>query len=227
MSQVSPPLRIALVAAIAFAAIWALVIRPQPEPPVTQDPAAVETAATAAGADANRSATSADPSAAAAAATNANASVAAAEAAADGLPGEAAVTAAGSTPADASPAPPVELNRPALARLPADVASAVRQDKVLAILFWNSRAPEDRRVRRALRDANSHGKRVFVRAAPVSDISRYAPITRGVDVAQSPTLVVVDSDLRAEALVGYVARTTIRQALSDAIRAGSAAKAAR
>ena len=214
MSQVSPPLRIALIAAVAFLGVWALFLRPQAEPPVAADPAAVETASTPA---------AADPSAAAAAAANANASVAAAEATAGELTGETAATgtgtaaASGTTPA----APKVDLNRQALAKLPADIARAVRRDKVVALLFWNSRAPEDRRVRRALRDANPYDKRVFVRVAPVSEIARYAPITRGVDVAQSPTLVVVDSDLHAEALVGYVARTTIRQALSDAVRSGS------
>ena len=100
------------------------------------------------------------------------------------------------------------------------MARAVRRDKVVAILFWNSRSPEDRRVRGALRDANTYDGRVFIRVAPISDIARYAPITRGVDVQQSPTLVVVDSGLHAESLVGYVSRTTIRQALSDAVRAG-------
>lgn len=214
MSRVSPPLRIALIAAVAFLGVWALFLRPQPDPPVVADPAVEATSTPAA----------ADPSAAAAAAANANASVAAADATAGELTGEAAAAGTGtSTPAapGAAAAPEVDLNRQALAKLPADVARAVRRDKVVALLFWNSRAPEDRRVRRALRDANTHDKRVFVRVAPVSDIARYAPITRGVDVAQSPTLVVVDSDLHAEALVGYVARTTIRQALSDAVRAGA------
>ena len=216
MSQVSPPLRIALIATVAFVGIWVLFLRPQPEPPVSQDAAAVE----AVGAT---SATTA-PSAATAAAADANASVAAADAAAGELTGEGAAAtspAAAVAPRAATTAPPVELNRAALAKLPADVARAVRRDKVVALLFWNSSAPEDRRVRRAIRDADLNDKRVFVRVAPVSDIARYAPITRGVDVAQSPTLVVVDSDLHAEALVGYVARTTIRQAISDAIRAGS------
>ena len=224
MSQVSPPLRIALIAAVAFAGIWALFLRPQPEPPVIQDPAAVGAAATPVASKAASTApTSTDPSAAAAAAADANASVAAAEATAGELTGEAstaAVTAA-TAPSAEPVTPPVELNRQALAKLPADVAGAVKRDKVVALLFWDSRAPEDRRVRRALRDANTYGGRVFVRAAPVSQIARYAPITRGVDVAQSPTLVVVDADLHAESLVGYVARTTIRQALSDAIRASS------
>ena len=213
MSQVSPPLRIALIAAVAFLGVWALFLRPQPEPPVVSDPAVEATSTPAA-----------DPSAAAAAVADANASVAAADATAGELTGETvpAGTATTTSGAPGAAAPPdVDLNRHALANLPTDVARAVRRDKVVALLFWNSRAPEDRRVRRALRDANAFDKRVFVRAAPVSEISRYAPITRGVDVAQSPTLVVVDSDLHAEALVGYVARTTIRQALSDALRAGS------
>lgn len=226
MSQVSPPLRIALIAAVAFLGVWALFLRPEPVPPVSEEPASVAPAAPAA--------TSSDPSAAAAAAANANASVAAADAKAGALTGTTApagspaavvppagTSAAAVAPQGAAGAREIPLNREALAKLPADVAAAVRRDKVIALLFWNSRAPEDRRVRRALRDANSHGGRVFVRVAPVSDIARYAPITRGVDVAQSPTLVVVDADLHAEALVGYVARTTIRQALSDAIRAGS------
>jgi hypothetical protein len=216
MSQVSPPLRIALIATVAFLGVWALFLRPQPEPPVADSPAATTSTPAA----------SANPSAAAAAASNANASVAAAEAKAGALTGDAVpATGAATSPtpstADAGAAPDVELNRQALAKLPADVARAVRRDKVVALLFWNSRSPEDRRVRGALRDANTYDGRVFIRVAPISDITRYAPITRGVDVAQSPTLVVVDRDLHAESLVGYVARTTIRQALADAIRAGA------
>ncbi len=215
MSQVSPPLRIALIATVAFLGVWALFLRPQPEPPVADSPAATTSTPAA----------SANPSAAAAPASNANASVAAAEAKAGALTGDAVgatgtVAPAPST-ADAGAAPDVELNRQALAKLPADVARAVRREKVVALLFWNSRSPEDRRVRGALRDANTYDGRVFIRVAPISDIARYAPITRGVDVAQSPTLVVVDRDLHAESLVGYVARTTIRQALADAIRAGA------
>ena len=238
MSQVSPPLRIALVAAIAFLGVWTFFLSPQPESPVAADPAAVATS--------GPPVIPTDPAAAREAAKNASTTVAAADARAGALSesagsptdlalggpaatgaaagattaqSAAATTAAPGAAPSTAPAPAIELNREALAKLPVDVRRAVEADKVVAILFWNSRAPEDRRVRRALRDANTHGERVFVRAAPVSDIARYAPVTRGVDVAQSPTLVVVDADLHAEALVGYVARTTIRQALSDALRA--------
>lgn len=216
MSQVSPPLRIALIAALAFMGVWVLFLRPQPEPPVAPDAGTTPAVSVPVGAT--------DPSAATAAASNANASVAAAEAQAGALTGDAATAGVTGAPQVAPATEPasgaVTLNREALAGLPRDVARAVRRDRVVALLFWNPQAPDDRRVRRALRSANAFGGRVFVRVAPVADIARYAPIARGVDVAQTPTLVVVDRDLHAESLVGYVARTTIRQALSDAVRAG-------
>lgn len=214
MSQVSPPLRILLVAAIAFLAAWMLFLRPGPEElPSTPVTPAV---------------TSGGGSAAGDAVAGANAASAQADAQAGALADGTAATTAPGTAVGAPAAPatqaatgePVEVNPQALARLPRDVARAVRRDKVVALLFWNSEAPEDRRVRRSLRSANTYGDKVFVKAASVRDISRYAPITRGVDVQQSPTVVIVDADLHAESLVGYVARTTIRQALSDALRAG-------
>ncbi len=214
MSQLSPPLRIALIAAIAFLGVWALFLRPEPLPPVESD-AMAPTAQSAPGA--------AEPSSAAAAAADANASVAAADAAAGALdPTRATAPATGATaaPPIAEPrAGAIEPDPETLAALPRDVARAVRGNQVVALLFWDPQAADDRRVRRALRSAARFDSRVFVSVAPVAEISEYAPITRGVDVAQTPTIVVVDRDLHAESLVGYVARTTIRQALSDAIRA--------
>ena len=214
MSQVSPPLRIALIAAIAFLGVWALFLRPEPPPPAVPAPAPAGQSATA---------TTSNPSAAVGAARDAGASVAAADAQAGALEGT-AVTASATgvaAPAPATvPGPGVANPDPdVIAALPRDVERAVRRNQVIALLFWDAQAADDRRVRRALRSASRADSRVFVDVAPVSQISRYSPITRGVDVAQTPTIVVVDRDLHAESLVGYVARTTIRQALSDAIRA--------
>ena len=63
-------------------------------------------------------------------------------------------------------------------------------------------------------------KRVFVKRAKLDELSRYGQIARGVDVKQSPTLVVVDRKLQAEALVGYTDHALIEQAIHDARRAG-------
>jgi hypothetical protein len=111
-------------------------------------------------------------------------------------------------------------DRAALAKLPDDVARAVRRDKVITLLFWNPRAADDRQVRRSIRHLKVDESRVTVKVADIKHISRYAAITRGVDVQQTPTVVVVDRKLQAESLVGYVDGATIRQAISDARRAG-------
>jgi hypothetical protein len=92
--------------------------------------------------------------------------------------------------------------------------------KVLVMLFWNPKGADDRAVHTAIKGVGSHHGAVVVRVANVKDISRYAPITRGVDVQQSPSVVVVDRKLRGDLLTGYVDRETIDQAVSDALRAG-------
>ena len=87
------------------------------------------------------------------------------------------------------------------------------------MLFYNNRSSDDRAVRRALSKVDHYGGQVFVDAHWIKSVSRYQAITRGVDVEQSPTIVVADRNLKAETLVGYVDRETIDQAVVDAIRA--------
>ena len=53
--------------------------------------------------------------------------------------------------------------------------------------------------------------------ASIKDVARYAPITRGVNLEQSPTVVVVKGKT-ADALVGYVDSKSIDQAVSDVMR---------
>ena len=92
--------------------------------------------------------------------------------------------------------------------------------KVMVLLFWNPKAADDKAVRRAVKGIGSHHGKVAVDVANVADVARYAPITRGVDVQQSPSVVVVDRKLQADLLTGYVDRQTIEQTVSDALRAG-------
>lgn len=218
MSQISPPLRILLVLVLAFLAVWTLFLRPGggAEEPTVSVPVTAP-AVEAGGEVATTGPGSAVESANTAAAAPATGTVAPGTPAPVAQPGTA--TGTGSTSA-AGEVAPVELDREALANLPVDVARAVRRDKVIALLFWDSRAAEDRRVHRQLLSLDRHRGKVMVKTAKINQISRYAPITRGVDVQQSPTVVVVDRKLKAESLVGYVDRLTIRQAVSDALRAG-------
>jgi hypothetical protein len=122
-------------------------------------------------------------------------------------------------PATGQTSAPAPITSDALASLPKDVRKAIKQRKVLALLFWNNRSYDDRAVRRELKHVSTYGKQVFVVARPIKNVARYQAITRGVDVEQSPTIVVVDSNLKAVTLVGYVDRDTIDQAVVDAIRA--------
>ena len=81
------------------------------------------------------------------------------------------------------------------------------------------------RAPRAL-EVDRYGKQVFVDAHWIKSVGRYQAITRGVSVDQSPTVVIIDRNLKAETLVGYVDEKTIDQAVVDALRSsgGSAIK---
>jgi hypothetical protein len=105
--------------------------------------------------------------------------------------------------------------------LPKPVRQAIRKDKALVLLFWNPKASDDQAVRAALRKVDRRNGRVFVHAAPLKRISRYGRIARGVNVEQSPTIVIADRDLRADTLVGYVDTETIDQAVVDAFQNSS------
>ena len=91
---------------------------------------------------------------------------------------------------------------------------------MLVLLFYNGRSADDKAVRRALSHVHRHGGKVFVDAHWIKNVGPYQAITRGADLEQSPTTIVVDRDLKAESLVGYVDTRTIDQAVADALRAG-------
>jgi hypothetical protein len=222
MNQISPPIRILLVCAIGVLAAYMLFLRPkgaevEPPPATTTAPAASAPAS----APGKAAKTAHD-----AAQTQADASAAHA--------GEAATTASATAPAtgSATQAPSGQaaavpaLDRKALATLPADVREAVQARKVivlgvlnLAARPWRPMADDDRAVRNALRDADTYGGKVFIKAVGIGELASYRRLVQEVNVNQSPTVVVIDRNRRAEALTGYVDRVSINQAIVDARRA--------
>jgi len=218
VSQISPPIRILLVVAVAFMGVYMLFMRPKEEviPPVepapntqTSEPAVSE------------------PGKVAEAAQNAvdatNESLAKQESV-DGVDaGEAAAGTATGTKSKADTASKTGEAAAAeagidLDGLPKPIARAIRKDKTLVLLFWNGKSADDKAVHDALAKVNRWDGRVYVGSASIKRISRYGRIARGVDVEQSPTIVVADNQLRAETLVGYVDAATINQAVVDAFR---------
>jgi hypothetical protein len=105
-----------------------------------------------------------------------------------------------------------------LAGLPRPVAKAIRKHQVLVLLFWNGKSADDKAVHTALKKVDRWNGRVSVQTASIKKISKYGRIARGVDVEQSPTVVVADTELRADTLVGYVDAATINQSVVDALR---------
>ena len=214
MSQISPPIRILLVASIAVLSVYMLFLRPKSEvaPPPAQAPN-VQTGAPAV----SQAGKIAQAAKGAVNATNgqlqSEQSVDGVDAGEAATSGSATATKAAKGGAAASVATGVDLNG-----LPKPVARAIRKHKVLVLLFWNGKSADDKAVHAAVVKVNRWDGRVFVSTAPIKQIAKYGRLARGVDVEQSPTVVVADSKLRAETLVGYVDSLTIDQAVVDALR---------
>jgi hypothetical protein len=223
VSQISPPVRIVAGLAIALIAIYMVALRPKSstpvappaptpagnvhtgKPAVTQFGKAVQAAQGAANATEKQMQGEAQSAGAPAAGSTSSSS--------------SSTAAKSGTSAARVPAGAVAVSAAQVAGLPAPVARAVRRHKVEALLFWNGRSADDDAVRAAFRKVETFHGAVATHVAPIKTIARYGKITRGADVQQSPTVVVVDRKLRATTLVGYVDADTINQAVVDALRA--------
>lgn len=178
MTQVSRPLQIALVAALAVLAVWFVALRPKGE----------ESSSTTASAPA---------------ATTATAPAATAQA-----------------PAPAAKPAPAPAPATHKAARPEDKASrALAHGKTVVLLVWNGRSADDRAAHAALAGLDHHhGKVVSIVTSPLK-VARFAAITRGAEVSQSPTLVVVSPDRRARTIVGFTDATELNQVVADVLAA--------
>jgi hypothetical protein len=221
MSQISPPIRILLVCALAFLAAWMLFLRPQDDAgtpaaatPTTQSSRPVEAGGEKAETLSGK------------AVEQANEAAAAQDARVEQLADGAGTTAAAPSATSAATAPgataadPGKLTKKAAAAggLPLRVLRALGERKVVVLLFWSPQAADDKAVRKALGGIDRHKGKVLAHATHIKRIAAYGQITRGADVEQSPTVVVVDRNRKVETLVGYVDRTSIDQAVTDALR---------
>jgi pyruvate/2-oxoglutarate dehydrogenase complex dihydrolipoamide acyltransferase (E2) component len=215
MSQISPPIRIVLVAAVAFLAAWMLFLRPKTEEIPPPAPAAT--------APAKQPGTTAQSAAGKAvqAAENAKAT---AESAAKARAGETAAPTAPATKAPASqPAAKVaatklDVDPAALNTLPSGVRKALEARKIVVLGFFNRAALDDRLTKKQLEKVHRFHGRVYVHAAALNAVQRYQVITRGADVSQTPSIVVIDRDMKAQLLTGYVDHVRVEQAIVDAMR---------
>jgi hypothetical protein len=103
---------------------------------------------------------------------------------------------------------------PTLRRLDA-VSRALRGREVLALLFYNPAAADDKAVKQELAAVPARGSAVFKLAVPIDELSRYRVVTSHVPVNVSPTLVVINRRRQASTIVGFADRFEIEQRVLD------------
>jgi hypothetical protein len=135
-------------------------------------------------------------------------------------PGQTSAAAKTSTTSSASGGNPAAANstQPSAAtqhRL--DVVSrALEAKKVVALLFYNPAATDDRAVKRELAAVPVHRHLVVKLAVPLSEVARYHVVSTQVPVNLSPTLVLIDRQQHASTIVGFADRFEIAHRVADA-----------
>ena len=146
-------------------------------------------------------------------------------------------TAAQSAPAatKATPGKPAGATKPAAKPLPelapGDKSGPMLQNlndgKVVVALFFNPHGSDDNAALRAVRAANRHHGRVIVHSIPIADVGDYDAITTGVEVLQAPTVIVMGPNHQARTIVGYTEVKEVDQTIADVGGKGFEAKAAK
>lgn len=136
-----------------------------------------------------------------------------------------ATPAAGDTATENTPVAATAIPTEVLAKLPKDVAAALKAGKTLVLgVFaerasnWRPMSDDDRYVRNALEKTNRYDGEVFAKIIGIEDLSTYGTLVNDLGVTQSPAVVVIDRNLKGTALTGYVDRIAINQAIADARR---------
>ena len=98
-----------------------------------------------------------------------------------------------------------------------DVVNAVRDHKVLAVLFYNPAAADDQSMVKELSTIPATGLPLVRVTVPVSQLTKFAAITTKVPVDTSPTLVIVNAKGDATTLTGFAGTGEITQRIKDAL----------
>ena len=104
----------------------------------------------------------------------------------------------------------------------ADPSAPILRDldkgRTAVLVFWNPLGADDRAALAAARATDRRGGNVTVRVANIEDVADYAAITRGVQVLQAPTTLVIGPDRKARTIVGYTEASEIDQLVGDVRR---------
>lgn len=97
------------------------------------------------------------------------------------------------------------------------LGDAFAQRDVVAILFYNPAAADDRAMKQELGSVPGHGGQVVKLAVPVSELTEFKAITAQIPVVTAPTLIIIDPTRQATTLTGYASQLEINQRVADAL----------
>jgi hypothetical protein len=121
------------------------------------------------------------------------------------------------SPAQSAKAPATaSVTHPRATRL-SIVDGALRHHRVIAMLFYNPAAADDRVVKQELATVPRHNGKVVRLAVPISQVSDFPMISEQLSVSQSPTLVLVNPAAQATMIVGFADTFEIAQRVDDAL----------
>jgi hypothetical protein len=99
--------------------------------------------------------------------------------------------------------------------------SELAQKKIVLLMFWNPKSSDDREVRSQLHDISHRDGRVAVHVALPLEVGDFGTFTQGVQILQTPTVLVINGKGQATTLAGLDDARGIQQAIGDALRGGA------
>jgi hypothetical protein len=126
-------------------------------------------------------------------------------------------TSTGTTTTTKKPAKPKQPAVAAGAGLPSDVARALNANKVVVLFFYEPAASDDQATRAAIRAVRGAGRGVALFQDTVSHVSDYRRVVGSLGISQSPAMVVIDRNRKAQLFQGYLDSGSIRQTVRDSL----------
>jgi hypothetical protein len=103
----------------------------------------------------------------------------------------------------------------------ATIQHELARGKVVLLMFWNPKSSDDQSVRGQLHDVSRRSGHVAVHVALPLEVGEFGGYTQGVEILQTPTILVIDTKGQVTTLTGLNDARTIQQAIGDALRGGS------
>jgi hypothetical protein len=110
------------------------------------------------------------------------------------------------------------VNATAIVNAQAAVLQAeLKHGQTVLLLFWNPKSTDDASVKKEAQAVAAHSKgKVVLHVALPAQVGRYGSVTRGVQVFQTPTLLLIDSRGLAVTMTGLMDQYAIQQGILEA-----------